>query len=138
MLLDESLANLDYKLREELREELQKIFAETGFIFVYATTDPSEALLLGGNTAALHEGKVAQFGPTIEVYTTPDNLIPARTLSDLPLNIFPVTKGNGMMRYQELLVPLFGNTTQLADGDYIIAFQPHHLFLEATSLTVSR
>jgi ABC-type sugar transport system ATPase subunit len=44
VLLDEPLANLDYKLREELRVELPKIFAETGAIFVYATTEPQEAL----------------------------------------------------------------------------------------------
>ena len=53
VLLDEPLANLDYKLREELREELPKIFAAAGTIFVYATTEPPEALLLGGNTATL-------------------------------------------------------------------------------------
>ena len=63
VLLDEPLANLDYKLREELRAELPKIFAETGAIFVYATTEPHEALLLGGNTATLSEGRVTQFGP---------------------------------------------------------------------------
>ena len=40
VLLDEPLANLDYKLREELREELPKIFAASGAIFVYATTEP--------------------------------------------------------------------------------------------------
>ncbi len=57
VLLDEPLANLDYKLREELRAELPRIFAETGAIFVYATTEPQEALLLGGNTATLHEGQ---------------------------------------------------------------------------------
>jgi glycerol transport system ATP-binding protein len=57
VLLDEPLANLDYKLREELREELPRIFAESGAIFVYATTEPSEALLLGGNTATLFQGK---------------------------------------------------------------------------------
>ena len=51
VLLDEPLANLDYKLREELREELPRIFEASGAIFVYATTEPSEALLLGGNTA---------------------------------------------------------------------------------------
>ena len=38
VLMDEPLANLDYKLREELREELPKLFAETGSTFVYATT----------------------------------------------------------------------------------------------------
>ena len=53
VLLDEPLANLDYKLREELRAELPRIFAESGTIFVYATTEPHEALLLGGNTATL-------------------------------------------------------------------------------------
>ena len=56
VLLDEPLANLDYKLREELRAELPQIFAESGTIFVYATTEPHEALLLGGNTATLSRG----------------------------------------------------------------------------------
>ena len=56
VLLDEPLANLDYKLREELREELPRIFSATGAIFVYATTEPVEALLLGGATATLSQG----------------------------------------------------------------------------------
>ena len=68
VLLDEPLANLDYKLREELRIELPRIFAETGAIFVYATTEPQEALLLGGKTATLSEGRLTQFGDTISVY----------------------------------------------------------------------
>ena len=42
VLLDEPLANLDYKLREELRIEIPKIFEEAGSIFVYATTEPEE------------------------------------------------------------------------------------------------
>ena len=50
MLLDEPLANLDYKLREELRDELPQLFADSGAIVVYATTEPTEALLLGGDT----------------------------------------------------------------------------------------
>ena len=71
MLLDEPLANLDYKLREELRAEIPKIFEASGAIFVYATTEPEEALLLGGNTATLWEGRVTQFGPTPQVYRQP-------------------------------------------------------------------
>ena len=51
MLLDEPLVNLDYKLREELREELSALFATGSSTVVYATTEPSEALLLGGWTA---------------------------------------------------------------------------------------
>ena len=59
VLLDEPLANLDYKLREELRAELPRIFEASGAIFVYATTEPSEALLLGGRTICMWEGEVA-------------------------------------------------------------------------------
>lgn len=134
VLLDEPLANLDYKLREELREELPRIFAETGSIFVYATTEPSEALLLGGHTASLHEGKVTQFGKTIEVFSKPQNLITAQTLSDPPLNILTVTKLNGRMLYKSHVeIPVIGQLPQLPDDDYTIAFRPHHVFLKRTS-----
>ena len=64
VLLDEPLANLDFKLREELRDELPKLFAGRRCIVVFATTEPIEALLFGGNTATLHEGRITQFGPT--------------------------------------------------------------------------
>jgi ABC-type sugar transport system ATPase subunit len=87
VLLDEPLANLDYKLREELRVELPKIFAETGAIFVYATTEPQEALLLGGRTATLSQGRVTQFDRTIDVYNSPSDLLTAQTFSDPPMNI---------------------------------------------------
>ena len=64
VLLDEPLANLDFKLREELRDELPKLFADRRCTVVFATSDPIEALLLGGHTATLHEGRITQFGPT--------------------------------------------------------------------------
>ncbi len=131
VLLDEPLANLDYKLREELREELPRIFSATGSIFVYATTEPSEALLLGGNIATLHQGEVSQFGPTFEVFSRPQNLITARTLSDPPLNLLPVTKLNNSLRHKgQLELPVVGALPQLADDDYTIAFRPHHLYLQ--------
>lgn len=64
MLLDEPLVNLDYKLREELREELSQLFATGGATVVYATTEPAEALLLGGYTAVMDAGELLQYGPT--------------------------------------------------------------------------
>jgi ABC-type proline/glycine betaine transport system ATPase subunit len=74
VLLDEPLANLDYKLREELRAELPRIFEASGAIFVYATTEPSEALLLGGRTVCMWEGQILQTGDTPKVYRHPDTL----------------------------------------------------------------
>ena len=68
MLLDEPLVNLDYKLREELREELTQLFAAGESTVVYATTEPTEALLLGGYTAVMDAGELLQYGPTAEVF----------------------------------------------------------------------
>ncbi|TCT11721.1 carbohydrate ABC transporter ATP-binding protein (CUT1 family) [Tepidamorphus gemmatus] len=130
LLLDEPLANLDYKLREELREELPRLFAETGAILVYATTEPSEALLLGGNTATLDQGRVVQFGPTIEVYRRPVSLVSAQRFSDPPMNTAPVHKSGAWFRSVDgLTLPALGEAAGLPDGDYTIGFRTNHLYL---------
>ncbi|MET3792693.1 ABC transporter ATP-binding protein [Aquamicrobium terrae] len=131
VLLDEPLANLDYKLREELRLELPRIFAESGTIFVYATTEPHEALLLGGNTATLSQGRVTQFGPTVEVFRKPVDLLTARTFADPPLNtIVLVKKGPNFLLDGGISLPVPAGIAAIADGNYTIGFQPHHLSLE--------
>jgi glycerol transport system ATP-binding protein len=137
VLLDEPLANLDYKLREEMREELPKIFAASGSIFVYATTEPSEALLLGGNTATLSQGRVSQFGKTISVFRYPQDLITARTFADPPLNTIPATKYGGRFTLggasgmAEGVLPVPEHLSGISDGPLTLAFQPHHLSLAA-------
>ncbi len=87
MLLDEPLVNLDYKLREELREELAQLFASGDSTVIYATTEPAEALLLGGHTAVMDAGELLQYGPTAEVFHTPQSLRVARAFSDPPMNL---------------------------------------------------
>lgn len=130
VLLDEPLANLDYKLREELREELPKIFAELGAIFVYATTEPHEALLLGGHTATLSKGRVTQYGPTIDVYRRPADLMTAKTFADPPLNTVQAVRSNGDFMIggvQALHVPT--HLAGLPEGPVTLGFHPHHLSL---------
>ena len=87
MLLDEPLVNLDYKLREELRDELTQLFANGQSTVVYATTEPTEALLLGGYTAVLDAGELLQYGPTAEVFHQPRSIRVARAFSDPPMNL---------------------------------------------------
>ena len=134
VLLDEPLANLDYKLREELRAEIPKIFAEAGSIFVYATTEPEEALLLGGNTATLWQGRVTQFGLTPSVYRQPVDATTARVFSDPPMNFLKVTKsGDEIMFGDGQSAPATGTLGDLADGVYTAGFRPNHLGLERKS-----
>ena len=160
VLLDEPLANLDYKLREELRVEIPRIFEASGAIFVYATTEPEEALLLGGRTAALWEGRVTQFGPTAEVYRCPHDTITARVFSDPPMNFAAVEKagarltfataGEGMADGGSASPAVFAATegtapasaaippstaafADRADGRYLAGFRANHLHLSRPS-----
>lgn len=128
VLLDEPLANLDYKLREELRVEIPRIFEASGAIFVYATTEPEEALLLGGNTAALWEGRVTQFGPTPQVYRQPADMVTARVFSDPPMNFMPCVKEGNRITFGEAAhAPADGAFAAIPDGRYVGGFRANHL-----------
>jgi glycerol transport system ATP-binding protein len=130
VLLDEPLANLDYKLREELRAELPRIFEASGAIFVYATTEPSEALLLGGNTICMWEGKALQVGETAKVYRRPDTMRVAQVFSDPPLNTVAIEKRNGAVEYAGgVSAPSTGVYAGLSDGAYRVGFRAHQVEL---------
>lgn len=128
VLLDEPLANLDFKLREELRDELPRLFSDRNCIVVYATTEPTEALLFGGNTATLMEGRVTQFGPTGDLYRQPNDLVSARVFSDPPMNVAPVRKtGSEIVFGGDVRWPAGERFQSLADGEYLFGVRPHHV-----------
>ena len=112
MLLDEPLVNLDYKLREGLREELSQLFDAGRSTVVYATTEPGEALLLGGYTAVLDAGELLQYGPTAQVFHAPQSLRVARAFSDPPMNLVAVQVDEG------------GHQITLPDGTQLALHQP--------------
>jgi glycerol transport system ATP-binding protein len=128
VLLDEPLANLDFKLREELRDELPKLFATRRCTVVFATTDPMDALLLGGHTATLFEGRITQFGPTAQVYRQPADLLTAQVFSNPPINTAPVVKqGNSVVLSDSVQWPATAGMRQFPDGQYIIGIRPYHI-----------
>lgn len=128
VFLDEPLANLDYKLREELREQLPELFAGRGAVVVYATSEPEEALLLGGETALMDDGVVTQFGPTAQIYRQPATLTAARVFSDPPINAAAITKTGTEARLDTGVTwTLHGDAAGLADGPYTVAIRPHHV-----------
>ena len=134
VLLDEPLANLDYKLREELRVEIPRIFEASGAIFVYATTEPEEALLLGGNTATLWEGRVTQFGTTPAVYRLPNDMVTARVFSDPPMNFVSCFKDGHRINFGDRAnAPADGPFASVPDGRYVAGFRANHLELNRHS-----
>ena len=127
ILLDEPLANLDFKLREELREELPKLFEDRDCIVVYATTEPSDALMIGGNTATLLEGRVIQYGKTLEVYNKPENLVSAKVFSDPPMNIAEVEKSGDICKLTDNNNVQWKSSVKIKDGTYKIGIRPHNI-----------
>ncbi|MDA7715523.1 ABC transporter ATP-binding protein, partial [Pelagibacteraceae bacterium] len=126
ILLDEPLANLDFKLREELREELPKLFEDRDCIVVYATTEPLDALMIGGNTATLLEGNVIQYGKTLDVYNNPENLTSAKVFSNPPMNITEISKSGEMIKFDDNNVQWKSNI-KIKDGNYKIGIRPHNI-----------
>lgn len=127
VFLDEPLANLDYKLREELREQLPELFAGRGAVVVYATSEPEEALLLGGFTGLMDDGNVVQFGRTADLYRTPASLTAAAVFSDPPINKAAVTKAGDQIRMGDAAWTAEGTAKDLSDGEYVVAVRPHHV-----------
>jgi glycerol transport system ATP-binding protein len=137
VLLDEPLANLDYKLREELREELPKLFADTGATVVYATSEPLEALMLGGYTATVSQGRVIQHGPTADMFRAPLTLESARVFSDPPINTARVEKQGGRI----ILSPSVSwnapeHLAPLADGSYTVGIRAYQLVPQGEGVKV--
>jgi glycerol transport system ATP-binding protein len=111
VLLDEPLVNLDYKLREDLRDELRALLeaaqsSARPATVVYATTDPAEALALGGTTILVHQGRVLQHAPTLGVYHRPASVAAARVFSDPPMNLVDGAVRDGAIEIAELRIPI--------------------------------
>jgi len=129
VLLDEPLANLDYKLREQLRDELQSIFANADNIVIYSTAEPAEALDFASRTFVLSEGKLIQEANALELYRTPQNLNVAKTLSDPPINVMSASVSGATAKVGSTTVDIAGH--DLAGRSHVdLGIQPHRLSVE--------
>jgi glycerol transport system ATP-binding protein len=130
LLLDEPLVNLDYKLREELRSELREIFRHGTTTVVYATTEPQEALLFGGNTLLLDAGRVLQSGPALEIYHRPATIRASQVFSDPPINLINAVIGpQGCRLSPSVAFPLAPHMRALPPGNCCVGVRAGHIGL---------
>lgn len=103
VLLDEPLVNLDYKLREQLREDLVELLADRqSTIVVYASTEPAEALQMSARLVLMEEGSVIQQGAPREVFGAPVSVGAARVVNDPPMNILSASVTNDAVEVESL------------------------------------
>jgi spermidine/putrescine transport system ATP-binding protein len=86
LLLDEPLASLDLRLREQMQSVLKRIQSESSTTFIYVTHDQTEALAMSDRVAIMNEGRIEQLGPPDEVYGRPRTRFTALFVGDM--NIF--------------------------------------------------
>ncbi len=109
LLLDEPLAALDKKLREEMREELREIQRAVGITAIFVTHDQQEALGLSDRLAVMARGRIEQIGTPREIYERPgarfvadfigaSNVFPARVISVRPGEAEVDCEGLGTLR----------------------------------------
>ena len=134
LLLDEPLVNLDYKLREGLREEFKKLFTgseASQSIFIYASTDPLEAMQLNGDIIVIDEGKILQTGSAKEVFENPANAKVAEITNDPAMNL---NKGkienNKLILNNEIQFDLPSNLQSVQTGDYLVGIRATDLYLD--------
>ncbi len=135
LLLDEPLVNLDYKLREELRAEMRTLFAQRQTIVIYATTEPMEALLLGGTTMVLDRGRALQFGPTLGVYHHPVSTRVGEIFSDPSMNLLNARIAEGQLQLSDdVAFPLPMHMAGLTPGTYRIGVRATHISLSPAGM----
>jgi iron(III) transport system ATP-binding protein len=77
LLLDEPLANLDAKLRVEMREEIRRLQKQLGILLIYVTHDQEEAMSVSDRIAVFEHGRLRQLGHPQDIYARPASLFVA-------------------------------------------------------------
>lgn len=85
LIIDDPLGRLDPRSRDEIREEVRRVHAETGLTTLVLTSDARDALSLADRLAVMDLGKILQSGPPGDVYNRPVDAFVARLLG--PANL---------------------------------------------------
>jgi glycerol transport system ATP-binding protein len=130
IFLDEPLANLDYKLREELRGELKTVFK--GTTIVYATPEPVDALSMSTHVGFLHEGRIVQFGKIHDVYQRPMYVEVGRYFNEPPTNMLEgyIVRKRGSLTLKltgELEIDVERFSDYLKGEEYVVGIRPQDL-----------
>jgi len=97
-LMDEPLSNLDAKLREALRVELEHIQKTQGSTTLFVTHDQVEALTMADRIGVLLEGKLVQVGDPNEIYDRPASVRVAQLVGTPRINLMDAVPENGILQ----------------------------------------
>lgn len=121
LLLEEPLANLDAKLRLEMRSEIRRVQLETGISAILVTHDQVEAMSMSDRIAIMKEGKILQVATPTEMYQSPENDFVASFLGNPPIAFLDgiISAGNVKISSGNIEFPCPENIEKHPDGSHI-------------------
>ena len=124
LLLDEPLANLDAKLRLEMRSEIRRIQRETGITAILVTHDQVEAMSMCDRIALMKDGQIVQLGTPKQMYGNPRSQFVAGFLGNPPISFLPATAGKTLLlaNGHSLTRPAGLDAT----GELVLGIRPEH------------
>ncbi|MBY4591874.1 MULTISPECIES: ABC transporter ATP-binding protein [Rhizobium] len=128
LLLDEPLANLDAKLRLEMRSEIRRLQRETGITAILVTHDQVEAMSMCDRIAIMKEGEIVQIATPAEMYNDPKTAFVAGFLGNPPITFLRgiVDKGVFVIPESEIRVPLPGSIGAAEGTKLMLGVRPEH------------
>lgn len=131
LLLDEPLAALDKKLREQMQLELKRLQHEVGIAFMIVTHDQGEALVMADRIALLNDGRLAQLGTARELYEHPKSHFVADFIG--VMNFFRGRTTDGGVEVEHLGL-LQSDKGEVAPGaEVYLAVRPERIALHASA-----
>ena len=111
-LMDEPLSNLDAKLREALRVELQHLQKTQGNTTLFVTHDQIEALTMADRIAVMNRGRIIQIGTPNDIYDRPATTFVATLVGTPRINLFKAKRENGsiLIENSDLQIPSSSDT----------------------------
>jgi multiple sugar transport system ATP-binding protein len=123
-LMDEPLSNLDAKLREALRVELQHLQKTQGSTTLFVTHDQIEALTMADRIAVLNEGKIIQVGTPEDIYDRPASTFVAQLVGSPRINLYPARRENGTISIKDSDVHLPAAGGSKLPADFLVGVRP--------------
>jgi len=100
-LMDEPLSNLDFKLREALRVELQHLQKTQGSTTLFVTHDQIEALTMADRIAVLDHGRIIQIGNPEDIYDRPASTFVAQLVGTPRINLVKSRREDGTLKIEK-------------------------------------
>jgi ABC-type Fe3+/spermidine/putrescine transport system ATPase subunit len=134
LILDEPTDRLETRVRDEFRDEIRRIHAETELTTLVLTHDPREALALADRIAVMDLGRIVQAGTPHEVYNRPADGFVARLLG--PTNLFQGQVETTDSRGEVVVRTTFGRIIGQATSGPLTQGTPVTLAIRPEALTI--